>query len=66
MQPELGHPYSTPSNDLYILSKEKFVANRKKCSFALNFMEYLGHIISKDCVAIDLAKITNVLNWSRP
>lgn len=51
---------------LQMLHDHSLVANKKKCSFAQLFVEYLGHIISYDGVAMDLAKISCVLKWPAP
>jgi hypothetical protein len=42
------------------------VANRKKCLFAQQSIEYLGHVISQEGVAVDPNKVTSVINWPTP
>lgn len=39
---------------------------RKKCFFGVDRVEYLGHVISKDGVAMDPAKIKSILGWPSP
>lgn len=51
---------------LEILRKQAFVANRKKCSFGQARVEYLGHILSADGVAMDPAKVESILTWPIP
>ena len=51
---------------LQILDQQKLLANKKKCSFGLSQVEYLGHIISKDGVATDSAKTKTMKEWSIP
>lgn len=51
---------------LQALVSHKLVANRKKCHFAQFSVEYLGHIISFEGVAMDPSKISCVLQWPSP
>ncbi|XP_077242438.1 uncharacterized protein LOC143882945 [Tasmannia lanceolata] len=39
---------------------------RSKCTFGQSQLEYLGHIISKDGVATNQAKVENMLSWPKP
>lgn len=39
---------------------------RKKCVFGADSVEYLGHVISKDGVAMDPRKVKSILEWPRP
>lgn len=49
-----------------VLLDQKLVANKKKCSFAKLKVDYLGHIISQDGVAMDPSKVSCVLSWPVP
>ena len=51
---------------LEVLRREQLLTNQKKCYFAQTSVEYLGHIISKDEVAMDPNKIKSVHQWSVP
>lgn len=51
---------------LGVLQNHSLVANKKKCFFAQKTVEYLGHIISKDGVAMDPSKVSSVLEWPQP
>lgn len=42
---------------LQTLKQHSLLANRKKCSFAQDHIDYLGHIISREGVSTDPAKI---------
>lgn len=46
------------SNDLHV--------KRSKCSFATTSVNYLGHVISSEGVAMDSAKVQAVANWPQP
>ena len=39
---------------------------RSKCSFGAPSVAYLGHVISKDGVAMDVAKVAAVTSWPTP
>ncbi|CAH9118783.1 unnamed protein product [Cuscuta epithymum] len=54
------------SQVLSILKINQFKANRKKCTFGQPQVEYLGHIISQEGVAMDPAKVNAVISWPRP
>ena len=45
-------------NQLYV--------KNSKCTFVMNHMEFLGHIISGEGVSIDLKKIAVMVDWPRP
>jgi hypothetical protein len=42
------------------------VANKKKCYFGQKKVEYLGHLITEEGVAVDPEKVVSVLNWPQP
>lgn len=51
---------------LQILAVHQLYANRKKCQFGQEQLGYLGHIISRDGMASDGAKIAAMLQWPSP
>lgn len=51
---------------MQILQDNNFLLKRSKCLFGQQSLEYLGHIVSKDGVATEPAKISAVLNWLVP
>ncbi|PNY08330.1 retrotransposon-related protein [Trifolium pratense] len=44
----------------------QFVANKGKCAFGQERIEYLGHVISKAGVTVDPSKADSVLQWPVP
>ncbi|GAU50456.1 hypothetical protein TSUD_373220 [Trifolium subterraneum] len=44
----------------------KLVVNKKKCSFAQQSVEYLGHVVTGNGVAVDPSKVVGVLQWPQP
>ena len=48
------------------IRKECLKLSPAKCSFFKNKVKYVGHIVSKEGLQPDPAKIEKVLNWPRP
>ena len=51
---------------LSVLVEHCFVANQAKCRFGCAQIDYLGHIISGEGVAVDLEKVKCILAWPTP
>jgi hypothetical protein len=51
---------------LRMLLENCFVANQKKCKFGCDHVDYLGHIISGQGVAVDPDKVRCVIDWPVP
>ena len=51
---------------LEILREKQLYAKFSKCEFWLDQVAFLGHIISKDGVSVDPAKIKAVKDWPAP
>ncbi|PNY13662.1 retrotransposon-related protein [Trifolium pratense] len=51
---------------LSVLVDNCFVANKAKCQFGSRQVDYLGHIISGEGVAVDPIKVQCILNWPKP
>ncbi|RZB46805.1 Transposon Ty3-I Gag-Pol polyprotein [Glycine soja] len=51
---------------LHILRDRKLFAKLSKCEFWLEKVQFLGHVISKDGVAVDLIKVESVMEWQQP
>jgi chemotaxis signal transduction protein len=41
-------------------------AKLDKCDFWLGEVQFLGHVINKDGVAVDPSKVEAVMKWERP
>ena len=48
------------------LKEHQLYAKFKKCEFWLSQVAFLGHIISKDGVAVDPSKVEAMKDWPRP
>lgn len=49
-----------------ILRQHSLVLKRSKCSFAVNKVEYLGHVISNGSISTGPAKVQAVAEWPTP
>jgi hypothetical protein len=49
-----------------LLRQHSLFVKKSKCSFASSSVEYLGHIVSKDGVAVDPSKIQAMVAWPIP
>lgn len=49
-----------------LLREHKLFAHPKKCSFAQTQIEFLGHIVSKDGIAVDPKKVKAISEWPTP
>ena len=51
---------------LETLRKEKLYGKLIKCDFWLEKVAFLGHVISKEGIAVDPSKVEAVMNWKAP
>ena len=51
---------------LQILRERQLYAKLDKCEFWLSQIHFLGHVVSRDGVAVDPSKVEAVLQWQRP
>jgi hypothetical protein len=51
---------------LQILREKKLYAKLSKCEFWLEEVKFLGHVITKDGIAVDPAKVETILSWEQP
>lgn len=49
-----------------VMRQRHLYAKMSKCKFVTTEVVYLGHVISKQGVAVDQTKIEFMLNWSQP
>jgi hypothetical protein len=55
-----------PRMVLQVLREHQLYAKLSKCSFYQKHIHYLGHIISKDGIAVDPEKIEAIREWLAP
>ncbi|RVX04718.1 Retrovirus-related Pol polyprotein from transposon 17.6 [Vitis vinifera] len=48
------------------LKDKQLYAKLKKCGFWLDKVSFLGHVVTKNGISIDLGKVDAVSNWMRP
>ena len=53
-------------NDENTSKEHKLYAKFSKCEFFKAHIQYLGHVISKDGISVDIDKIKAVINWPIP
>ncbi|CAN4099617.1 unnamed protein product [Withania somnifera] len=65
---DLMHRVLKPYLDLFVIipREHRLYAKFSKCEFWLEYVTFLGHIVSKDGVSIDPAKIQAIRDWPRP
>jgi hypothetical protein len=51
---------------LSVLRKHQLFAKFKKCEFWLDKVTILGHVVTKEGIAVDPGKVEAVVNWVRP
>ena len=51
---------------LQVLREAKLYGNLEKCIFAKDKVIFLGYVVSKNGVAVDVSKIESVQNWPTP
>ncbi|KAH9763231.1 Endonuclease [Citrus sinensis] len=51
---------------LETLREKKLYGKFKKCEFWLDRVMFLGHIVTKDGISADPAKVEVIVNWERP
>src|SRR6266436_3108399 len=51
---------------LSTLQEQRLFLKPEKCKFEQKEVEYLGLVISKDCIAMDLTKVRSVTEWPTP
>jgi len=48
------------------LGEKRMFAKLKKCEFWLEEVSFLGHVVSKNGLAVDSSKVQAVVEWERP
>jgi hypothetical protein len=51
---------------LHLLSQHQIFLKQSKCSFGASEVEYLGHLVGKDDIRVDLKKIEPMQDWPHP
>ena len=50
---------------LQTLRGKHLYAKLSKCEFWMNRVSFLGHVVTKDGISVDLGKVDAVANWRR-
>ena len=51
---------------LQVLRENRLYAKLEKCDFLLQEIQFLGHMVSKEGISVDPAKVEVVMRWERP
>jgi hypothetical protein len=51
---------------LQILREHQLYAKFSKCEFWLDQVEFLGHVINKEGIAVNPSKVASILEWEAP
>jgi hypothetical protein len=51
---------------LHLLSQHQLFLKQSKCAFGASEVEYLGHLVGKDGVRVDLKNIEAMQDWTHP
>ena len=51
---------------LQVLRENRLYAKLEKCDFLLQEIQFLGHMVSKEGISVDPAKVEAVMRWERP
>ncbi|KAL4278692.1 hypothetical protein GQ457_03G025630 [Hibiscus cannabinus] len=51
---------------LQVLQEHGLVAKRSKCTFGKETVEYLGHVVSREGLAVDPSKVSAIRDWPIP
>ena len=51
---------------LQTLREHKLYAKFSKCEFWLDSVAFLGHVVSKDRIIVDMKKVEAIQDWPRP
>ena len=51
---------------LQVLREQQMFAKFSKCVFFKDIIQYLGHIVCKDGISVDLDKIKDITKWPVP
>ncbi|KAH9744611.1 Endonuclease [Citrus sinensis] len=61
-----GLNLDTARKELHFRENQSNLAKFKKCEFWLDCVAFLGHIVTKDGISVDPAKVEAIVNWERP
>lgn len=56
----------TLSSNLRLLREHQLYDNLNKCIFFQTELHYLGHVVSKEGITVDLEKIRAIMEWATP